>query len=455
MATLTSEYKDEIFETVFENAYHCFVVVDDQGLVTYMNNSYCRFLELDKQEVIGKHVADVIENTRMHIVVQTGKEEIADLQYIRGNHMIANRIPVRSEGRIVGAVGTVLYRDTKEWMLMNSHIKDLLLEIEHYRNQLKEQHGITYSLHDIAGSSKQMSELKEKIKKVSPGDVSVLLRGESGTGKELFAHSIHHLSDRNTKPFVKVNCAAIPEHLIESELFGYKEGAFTGAKRGGKLGKFQLADGGTLFLDEIGDMPLSAQVKILRVLQEGEIESIGSEAPKKVDVRIIAATNQPLEQLIKKQLFREDLFYRINVVQVFIPPLRERPDDIRIITKFILHKVRARTGKRVMDIDPAAMTQLTYYSWPGNIRELENVIESAVHLTNDEKITVADLPDRMHPPANIEKRTGNLKEILELTEKKTIQHAMKESKGDKERAMQILGIKKSSFYEKLRKYGLS
>ncbi|CDQ39083.1 MULTISPECIES: sigma-54 interaction domain-containing protein [Virgibacillus] len=455
MTTLTSHYKDEIFETVFENAYHCFVVVDEDGIVTYMNKSYCRFLEMDKQEVIGKHVTNVIENTRMHIVVQTGKEEIADLQYIRGNHMIANRIPVRSNGNVVGAVGTVLYRDTKEWMLMNSHIKDLLLEIEHYRNQLKEQHGITYSLHDIAGSSKQMSDLKEKIKKVSPGDVSILLRGESGTGKELFAHSIHHLSERNTKPFVKVNCAAIPEHLIESELFGYKEGAFTGAKRGGKLGKFQLADGGTLFLDEIGDMPLSAQVKILRVLQEGEIESIGSETPQKIDVRIIAATNQPLEELMETQRFREDLFYRINVVQLFIPPLRERPDDIRLISKFILHKVRKRTGKRIMDIDSAAMSQLTHYSWPGNIRELENVIESAIHLTNQERISVDDLPDRLRSQINTVKQTGNLKEILENAEKAAIQYAIEKAKGNKEAAMKTLGIKKSSLYEKLKKYGIS
>ncbi|WP_188456782.1 sigma-54 interaction domain-containing protein [Virgibacillus oceani] len=446
-------YKEEIFETLFENAFHCFVVVDDQGIVTCMNNTYCDFLEVEKSVVLGMHVTDVIENTRMHIVVKTGVEEIADLQYIRNNHMIANRIPVRSNGKIVGAVGTVLFRDTKEWMKMNSHIKDLLLELEHYRNQMKNKHGAIYSLHDIVGSSPELNEIKNKIKKISPGDVSVLLRGESGTGKELFAHSIHQLSERNMKPFVKVNCAAIPEHLLESELFGYKDGAFTGAKRGGKLGKFQLANGGTIFLDEIGDMPLSAQVKILRVLQEGEVEAVGAVEPEKVDVRIIAATNQPLEQLITEQQFREDLFYRINVVQIQIPSLRERVEDLRVLSKFILHKVTKRTGKRVINIDPAVLDRFSEYKWPGNIRELENVLESAVHLTSSETIRLEDLPDHIQPVYTL-KQKGTLKEILETAEKQTIERILKKVDGDKQKATKLLGIGKSNLYEKIRKYEL-
>ena len=449
-----NDYKDEIFKTVFEDAYHCFVVVDKHGFVTYMNNSYCHFLNLDKDLVIGKHVTDVIENSRMHIVAQTGIEEIADLQFIRGNHMVANRIPVRSNGKIVGAVGTVLFRDTKEWMSMNSHIKDLLLELEHYRNQQRKQHGATYSLHDIVGSSDKMNLLKEQVKKIATGDVSILLRGESGTGKELFAHSIHHLSERNAKPFIKVNCAAIPEHLLESELFGYQEGAFTGAKKGGKPGKFQLADGGTLFLDEIGDMPLSAQVKILRVLQEGEIEAVGSVQLEQIDVRIIAATNQPLEALIDKQKFREDLFYRINVVQLQIPPLRDRPEDIQVLAKYILHKITRRTGKRVTDIDEQVLSCFYSYRWPGNARELENVIESAVHLTNSEIIKMEDLPDRLQLNNDSIELTGSLKDIVEQTEKQAIRRALDKCSGDKIKAAELLKVGKSSFYEKIKKYDL-
>ncbi|WP_096439157.1 sigma-54 interaction domain-containing protein [Alteribacter populi] len=454
MLALLENYRDGILETIFGNVNHCIVVVNHEGLISYMNDSYCRFLEVDIKEVQGKHVTDVIEYTRMHIVAETGKEEMADLQYIRGNYMIADRIPLRSDGKVVGALGMVLFRDTEEWMKMNSHIKDLLLELETYRNQMKKQNGATYSLHDIIGSSPDIQHLKNKIKKVAPGDVSVLLRGESGTGKELFAHSIHQLSERNTKPFVKVNCAAIPEHLLESELFGYQEGAFTGAKKGGKPGKFQLANGGTIFLDEIGDMSLQAQVKILRVLQEGEVEAVGAVEAQKVDVRIIAATNQPLEKLIETQQFREDLFYRINVVQVDIPPLRKRPEDLRLLAKFLLHKMTERTGKRVVDFGANVYDCFFQYQWPGNVRELENIIEAAVYLTNTEIIEVDDLPDHLQPNTSILNENHSLKELMEQTEKQAIERTLKKVQGDKGKAAKMLGIGKSSLYEKTKKYEL-
>ncbi|KHE70352.1 sigma-54-dependent Fis family transcriptional regulator [Halobacillus sp. BBL2006] len=454
MLSILENYRDSIFETFFGNVNLCIVIVDEQGYVSYMNDSYCDFLGLDKEKVIGQHVTEVIENTRMHIVVESGKEEIADLQQIRGDFMIANRIPLRAEGEVVGALGMVLFRDTEEWKVMNTHIKDLLLELEAYRNQMQHQNGASYSLHDIVSSSPDILELKHKIKKVAHGDVSVLIRGESGTGKELFAHSIHHLSERSTKPFIKVNCAAIPEHLLEAELFGYQDGAFTGAKKGGKQGKFQLAHGGTLFLDEIGDMPMHAQVKILRALQEGEVEAIGSVKPQQVDVRIIAATNQPLEKLIEDQRFREDLFYRINVVQVQVPPLRERPDDIRVLSKYLLQKVSDRIGKRIYEFDPEVYDFFQRYSWPGNVRELENVIESAVHLTNHDVIQIDDLPEHIQPESNFINENQNLKELLENTEKQAIERMLKKAEGDKATAAKWLGIGKSSFYEKVKKYKL-
>ncbi|UOQ92356.1 sigma 54-interacting transcriptional regulator [Halobacillus shinanisalinarum] len=454
MLEILENYRDGILETIFGNVNHCVVVVDRDGFVSYMNDSYCDFLEVDKKLVPGKHVTEVIENTRMHLVVQTEKEEIADLQYIRGNYMIAHRIPLRADGKVVGALGMVLFRDTEEWLKLNSHIRDLLLELETYRNQMKKLSGVSYSLHDIVSSSSEMHLLKDKIKKVAPGNVSVLLRGESGTGKELFAHSIHHLSERNTKPFVKVNCAAIPEHLLESELFGYQEGAFTGAKKGGKPGKFQLANGGTLFLDEIGDMPLQAQVKILRVLQEGEMDAIGSVHPQKVDVRIIAATNQPLEGLIEVQKFREDLFYRINVVQVDVPPLRKRPEDLRVLAKYLLEKVTQLTGKRVIDFEETVYDCFLQYHWPGNVRELENVIEAAVHLTSNEMIELDDLPDHIKPDAYLLHDQQSLKAIMETTERQVIERTLKKVQGDKTKAAELLRIGKSSLYDKVKKYGL-
>jgi len=454
MRSIIENHRYDLFDTFFESGNFCIVIVDQEGLISYMNESYCRFLNVEKSTVIGKHVADVIENSRMHIVTQTGEEEIADLQYIRGSYMIANRVPLRSEGKIVGALGMVLFRDTEEWLKMNSHIRDLLLELKTYRSQLDQQNGAAYSLHHIISRSPELERLKNKVKKIAPGDVSILLRGESGTGKELFAHSIHHLSERSTKPFVKVNCAAIPEHLLESELFGYQEGAFTGAKKGGKPGKFQLADGGTLFLDEIGDMPLNAQVKILRALQEGEVEAVGAVKPQKVDVRIIASTHQPLEELIQSQSFREDLFYRINVVQFRIPPLRERREDLRLLSKSLLHKVTERIGKRVIDFDEEVYESLKQYHWPGNIRELENVIESAVHLTSTETVGIEDLPDHIQPNPYMGQEDHSLKEIMERTERQAIERAIKKADGDKTKAAERLGIGKSSLYDKVKKYQL-
>lgn len=445
-------YRDEFLEAIVENPYYCIVTVDREGYITYLSKSYGQFLGVKPKNVVGKHVTEVIENTRMHIVVKTGKEEIADLQYIRGNYMIANRIPVFSDGKIAGAVGFVLYRDTKEWMEMNSHIKSLLAELNQYRKRLKKKYGIRYVLSDIIGHSREIENLKRKVKKIAPSDVSVLIRGESGTGKELFAQSIHHLSDRSQNPFVSINCAAIPEHLIESELFGYAEGAFTGAKKGGKPGKFQLADGGTLFLDEIGDMPLSAQSKLLRVLQYGEVQPVGSTKTQTIDVRIVAATNQPLETLIENKQFREDLFYRINVVQLSIPPLREREDDVRILAKYFLHHISERAGKRVFELDERVLALFLDYSWPGNVRELENVIESAIHLTSSEKITLEDLPDHFKPDMTQPKHVLSLKEEVEFAEKRAIKRALNQTNGDKIQAAAILGIGKSSLYEKMKKY---
>ncbi|TCT19611.1 transcriptional regulator [Melghiribacillus thermohalophilus] len=445
-------YRDEFLEAIVENPYYCIVTVDREGYITYLSKSYGQFLGVKPKDVVGKHVTEVIENTRMHIVVKTGKEEIADLQYIRGNYMIANRIPVFSDGKIAGAVGFVLYRDTKEWMEMNSHIKSLLAELNQYRKRQKKKYGIRYVLSDIIGHSREIENLKRKVKKIAPSDVSVLIRGESGTGKELFAQSIHHLSDRSQNPFVSINCAAIPEHLIESELFGYAEGAFTGAKKGGKPGKFQLADGGTLFLDEIGDMPLSAQSKLLRVLQYGEVQPVGSTKTQTIDVRIVAATNQPLETLIENKQFREDLFYRINVVQLSIPPLREREDDVRILAKYFLHHISERAGKRVFELDERVLALFLDYSWPGNVRELENVIESAIHLTSSEKITLEDLPDHFKPDMTQPKHVLSLKEEVEFAEKRAIKRALNQTNGDKIQAAAILGIGKSSLYEKMKKY---
>ncbi|THE14826.1 PAS domain-containing protein [Bacillus timonensis] len=448
------EFKNKILETIIDTAYEWIVVVDHQGKIVYINHNYCEFLEVNREEVIGTHVTEVIENSRMHIVVQTGEEEIGSPHYIKGNYMIANRIPIHSDNKIIGAVGAVIFRDTKALNKMNTHIKSVMSQLQTYIEDWQENNGAKYTLNDIKTESRQILELKEKVKNIASGDISVLIRGESGTGKELFAHSIHQLSERSKKPFIKINCGAIPEHLLESELFGYEEGAFTGAKKGGKKGKFVLADGGTIFLDEVGDMPLHMQIKLLRVLQEKEVEPVGGLNPIPVDVRVIAATNRPLEQMIVEERFREDLFYRINVIPFTIPPLRERPEDIIPLTKYFIERASKRTGKRITAIDDEVINILQVHQWPGNLRELENVIEAAIHLTVGEKIEIHSLPDYLVDDPKLLIGQKSLKEIIEDTEKRVITKTLHKYNNDKQLAAKALGISKSSMYEKLKKLNL-
>ncbi|MBM6619393.1 sigma-54 interaction domain-containing protein [Bacillus suaedaesalsae] len=455
MLTKDSVYDSKLLEAIIDYAYEWIVVVDNKGTIVYINRNYCSFLGVDRDRVIGQHVTEVIENTRMHIVVTTGKEEIADLQYIKGNYMIANRIPFFSGDKVIGAIGTVIFRDTKEWKTMNSHIRNVLFsELPESLFVEKELSGVKYSLHDIIGSTPQTMEIKEQIKKVSDGDITVLIRGESGTGKELVAHSIHLLSSRSNKPFVKVNCGAIPHELLESELFGYEEGSFTGAKRGGKKGKFLLADGGTIFLDEIGDLPLHMQVKLLRALQEREIEPIGSVKPIPINVRVIAATNRPLEKMMEENKFREDLFYRIHVMPIQLIPLRDRIEDLSSLIPYFIKKMSKKIGKRVNHVSEDVLQLFSSYTWPGNIRELENVIEAAIHLTRNESVTMDALPPYLLKQKQNQTYMISFKEEMDAAEKKLIQKALQASEFDKMEAAKLLNMSKSSFYEKVKKHSL-
>ena len=260
----------------------------------------------------------------MHIVARTEQKEIGDLQKIEGNLMIADRIPLYLDNKLIGAVGYVIFRDLSE---MNSYIKvvqHMEKQLDFYKKELQKALGGNYTFNNIVGESAAISKAKDLARKVSSSKSNVLIIGESGTGKELFAQAIHNESERSQYPIIKINCGTIPSELFESELFGYESGAFTGAKKDGKPGKFELANKSTIFLDEIGDLPLSMQVKLLRVIQEREIERIGAVKSQKVDVRIIAATNRNLEEMIKQNTFREDLYYRLNVINIKVPSLRER-----------------------------------------------------------------------------------------------------------------------------------
>ncbi len=336
---------------------------------------------------------------------------------------------------------------------LSKRMEEERLEWEEQRKILQEELRKTYNIHGIIGVSETVRNLIEVIRKVASTDSTVLITGESGTGKSLIAKAIHFLSDRRDRPFVTINCAAIPETLLEAELFGYEKGAFTGATSSRK-GKFELANGGTVFLDEIGDMPLYLQAKILRVIQEKEIERLGGEKVIKVDVRIIAATNRDLESLVKEGKFREDLYYRLNVIPIHVPPLRERKEDIPLLVEHFLEKFNEKYGKKVR-IAPEAMEPLMEYDWPGNVRELENTVERLV-VMNEGVVRSADLPPHILAFRRKDSlgSVSNLPEKIQATEREKIIEALERTGYVKSRAAKLLGYTLRQLDYRIKKYGI-
>lgn len=443
-----------LLKTIMETTNDAIVYVNKEGYIEMISKPYADFLQVKREEVIGKHVRDVIENTRMDVVIKTGVSEIAEVQEINGNKMIATRIPVFVKGNVVGAVGRVLFRDINELNALYMKISKIEKELNLYKDEFKKVNSAKYSLDSIISESKSMHKIKELTKRTAKTNSNVLILGESGTGKELFAHAIHSISRRANAPFIKVNCGAIPYELLESELFGYEEGSFTGAKKGGKIGKFKAADGGTIFLDEIGDLPMNMQVKLLRVLQDKEIEKIGSNSSEKVDVRIITATNRDLEEMVSEGKFRLDLYYRLNVLTIKVPPLRERKDDIPILSEYLIQKISRRENIRVDRISDSALEYLKRYNWPGNVRELENILERAINFLDEETVIKPE-----HLPSKItgimrKKKIRSLKLTLEEVERQAIIDSLIFSNGNKTKAASILDISRTSLYEKIDKYNI-
>jgi PAS domain S-box-containing protein len=449
----------ELYKIIFEQFYYWLVVTDKDGIIVLMNKSYCEFNHVTQEEAIGKHVTEVIENTRMHIVAKTGIPEIGQVQEINGSHMLADRVPIHNkDGELIGVVGSVVFKDIAD---LDSYVKKVALmekELEYFKKELKKARGTENTFDNIIGESQILKETKDLALKVAKSKSSVLILGESGTGKELYANAIHNASYRRDFEMVRLNCASIPHELLESELFGYEYGAFTGAKKEGKLGKIEIADKSTLFLDEIGDLPLTMQAKLLRFLQEKEIEKIGSTSIKKVDVRVIAATNKNLEEMIRNKTFREDLYYRLNIFKIEIPPLRERKTDIPILAKFLLRNKANEMDRYVTEFNDEAMRLLMDYNWPGNVRELENTIERAINLVGKEAAIT-----KHHLPYHIREqkldsygysKSESLKEMVAQLEIKEIKNALELSMGNKIHAAKILKISRTSLYEKMNRYQL-
>ena len=354
------------------------VVVDHLSRIVFVEEKYAR-RGLDPEAVIGRYIKEVIPESKLPTVVESGKPILGDIFYHQGKPLICNRFPLVKDGVLIGAMSFQVF-DMPD-MFFES-IKELQCQLNYYKEKVKKYSGVRYSLTDIVCSSKASVAMRAAILKAASTNATVLIQGETGTGKELAAHALHQESRRAHFPFVKLNCAAIPMELLESELFGYDEGAFTGARKAGKKGKFELAEKGTLFLDEISQLSMSAQAKLLRVLQEKEIERVGGSGSIPVDVRIVAATNDYLDDMVKQNTFRADLLYRLNVIPIRVPPLRERRSDMPLLVEKFVERYGDQAGLADITVQPEVLELLEKYDWPGNIRELEHAVERAINLCN-------------------------------------------------------------------------
>ena len=463
MINLTEHYIGEIelqLRLILGNLHEAVCVINTSGIVTFWNASSEKLYGIKAKEIVGQSIEKFFKDP---ILLRALKEK-KTFQNLKHNpkgetDVILSAVPLIYKGELIGAVSTD--RDLNEITNLYMELDREKTKVEILKQQMKEITQDKYFFGKIIGKSKALVDAMTVAKQVAKTDASVLITGESGTGKEVFSRSIHEESERKGD-FIPVNCSAIPSNLLESELFGYIEGAFTGAYKKGRPGKFELANGGTLFLDEIGDMPLLMQAKLLRVLQDGIVYRVGSSKPIKVDVRIIAATNKDLHKLMENGEFREDLYYRLNVVTISIPPLRERKEDIPELIKDFLLEFSKKNNKNNIYMTPDAMKILTDYHWKGNIRELKNTIERLVILSQDNEIGIKDIPIEIINSTNVTSFIDldreipfDFKEAVEEFEKNIIINALEKTNGNKVQAAELLNIKRATLYYKLNLYNLT
>lgn len=439
--------------TILNSVQEAIEVVDEKGIIKYINPAFTRITGIEASERIGKNINDLSPDGALVKVLETGKSIFGYRTTVGGSNaeVISNASPIIVDGKNQGAV--VVFNHFTDIMKLMQELQQSNTMIEVLSDKLEQMATSKYTFNHILGNSYDIKKCIQLGERAAKSNSTVLLTGESGTGKELFAHAVHHASARRNKPFIKVNCAAIPETLLESEFFGYAKGAFTGAVKS-RIGRFELANGGTIFLDEIGDMNLNLQGKLLRVLQEMEFERVGGNQTIKVDVRVVAATNRNLHDQIRQGKFREDLYYRLNVVEINIPPLRVRKEDLPELINNIIIKLNRKLGKKVKGLTRDAEEVLYSYDWPGNVRELENVVER-VMVTVD-----ADILDKTHFIQHV----SQLKDVPEISEAELIpidemeqiliRKAMSKYGGTvegKRKAAQALNISLATLYNKLKK----
>lgn len=429
--------------TAIETMHDGLIAIEGDGLITQLNSMGAKILKINREESLGKNVADVFgPGFPLLEVLHTGRDFLDKELFLDnlagGTRFTSTAKPIKDEaGSITGMIATLREMDNVHKLV---------------NKMVGAQASLTFD--DIIGNDPQLHAIIQRAKKVARSSSTILLQGESGTGKEIFAQAVHNASGRHAGPFVVINCGAIPRELVESELFGFEDGAFTGAKRGGRPGKFELANGGTIFLDEIGDMPLDIQASLLRVLQERQVTRIGGQKSIPINTRVIAATNKNLTEEVDKGNFRLDLFYRLNVITFQLPSLRERAKDIAYLAQYFVDKISRRLSQEPPTIAPEFYNCLAGYSWPGNVRELENVIEQALHMVESDILVPEHLPTRMYSPRFNEKKNDGSADKLKGAEAKVIRDTLESYSWNISKSATALGIGRNTLYRKIKQYHL-
>lgn len=436
---------------IFDSLYDGILIIDKEGIVRYINPAYTRITKVEEKNIIGRYLSEVRPGSRLTNVVKNEKMELGAHRKMGEVEYLVNMVPIYEEGKVIGGISLLnelidIYKLTEKLNLSKIIIQNLKEHVKTLGNG-------KYSFDDIIAVDEKSVEVKDFAKRIALADSNVLITGESGTGKELYASAIHNLSPRKDFPFIPVNCASFEKNLIESELFGYEEGAFTGAKKNGKTGLFQLAQGGTLFLDEIGELEYGLQGKLLRVLQEKSVRKIGGSKEIPIDVRLICATNKNLEKMIQDNTFRRDLYYRIAIMPLSILPLREKKNDIKSIAEKFLLDLSIKYKKEVK-LNENALKVLKEYDWPGNIRELKNIIEFTFNMVEGNEIKAEHLPIAIKKNLKENDNISPLSEVVKEAEKSYLKKVIEiygDSVEGKKKAAKALEISLATLYNKLEK----
>ncbi|MBO8170857.1 MAG: sigma 54-interacting transcriptional regulator [Bacillaceae bacterium] len=470
MEKINNEY---LIHSALDAIHDGIVITDETSRIVYANPAYTRILGVRLDKILNRKVSEIEPTASLLTVLKTGKPILQERTRVDSLNMdiVSTITPIYKNGEIKGTVA--IFKNVTEAMELTRALQRMEGLAHYLQEELEKTKELPHSFDEIVGRNHNFVESLTLAARAAASDTNVMIRGENGVGKEVIAKAIHAASNVCRGPMIRVNCSAIPENLLESELFGYEEGAFTGARKGGKVGKFELAQDGTLFLDEVGDMSLLMQSKLLRVIQEKEFERVGGTRPIKVNVRIISATNRNLEQMVREGIFREDLYYRLNVVPIFVPPLRERKDDLLLLIEHFLSQQKEKTGK-AYHISEDVMQIFYNHDWPGNIRELQNVVEYSTVMCTGEVIQPEHLPPYFsavkRDPQSVERilsanhqqqeqedcdipspeQVPRLKDRVAEVERETIIMALRAARYNKTEAMKLLGISRKSFYRKLK-----